>query len=197
MRILTLVTILGLVAGAGAPLYGQSLADVAKKEEDRRKKVPDTGKVFTNKDLRPVPAPEAPATASPATADAAGDAKDSTAAAKAEKTDEKADAKADAKGDAKADTKDQKYWFGRMQGLREQLDRDRIFAEAIQSRINALTADFAARDDPAQRSQVGAAREKALAEAERLKLSIDEGTKAIAALEEEARRAGVPPGWLR
>jgi hypothetical protein len=189
MRILTLVTVLGLVAGAGVPLYGQSLADVAKKEEDRRKRVQDSGKVFTNKDLKPVaPAPAAPAAASPS-ADAAGDAKASTAPATAEKTDEKTEAKGDAK--------DRAYWFGRMQGLREQLDRDRIFAEALQSRINALTADFAARDDPAQRSQIGAAREKALAELERLKISIDEGTKAIAALEEEARRAGVPPGWLR
>lgn len=182
MRILTLVAILGLLAGAGAPLYSQSLADVAKKEEDRRKTVKDGAKTYTNKDLKPVPQPQAPpATASPAAADAKEPAAD----------------KADDKGDAKGETKDRAYWFGRMQGLREQLERDRTFAEALQSRINALTADFAARDDPAQRSQIGVAREKAVAELERLKLAIDEGTKAIAALEEEARRAGVPPGWLR
>ena len=38
-----------------------------------------------------------------------------------------------------------------MKSLAEQLDCDRLFAEALQSRINALTTDFTARDDPAQR----------------------------------------------
>jgi hypothetical protein len=57
--------------------------------------------------------------------------------------------------------------------------------------------DFSARDDPAQRAQIGAARDKALAELDRLRIAIADGTKAIADLEEEARRANVPPGWLR
>ena len=39
-----------------------------------------------------------------------------------------------------------------MQALLAQLDRDQIYSEAMQSRINALTADFTARDDPAQRA---------------------------------------------
>lgn len=184
MRISAFVTILGLVAGTAAPLYGQSLADVAKKEEDRRKTVKE-GKAYTNKDLKPtLPPAAAPAPASPSTAGTGADAKPP-------------EQKAEEKTPAKGETKDRPYWFGRMQGLRQQLERDQSYAEALQSRINALTADFAARDDPAQRAQIGATRQKAIAELDRLKIEIDEGTKAIAALEEEARRAGVPPGWLR
>ena len=38
----------------------QSLADVAKKEEERRKSVPAPAKVYTNKDLNPVPAGSTP-----------------------------------------------------------------------------------------------------------------------------------------
>jgi hypothetical protein len=93
--------------------------------------------------------------------------------------------------------KDRKYWSGRMQDLLTQLDRDQTYAEALQSRINALTTDFTARDDPAQRAVIGRDRQKAIDELARLKLEIQTTRKSIADLEEEARRASVPPGWLR
>ena len=70
-------------------------------------------------------------------------------------------------------------------------------AEALQSRINALTADFSARDDPAQRAVVGEQLNKALAELERMRGDIEVQQKQVTDLEEEARRAGVPPGWVR
>ena len=37
-----------------APVRAQALADVARKEEERRKTVAQPGKTYTNKDLRPV-----------------------------------------------------------------------------------------------------------------------------------------------
>jgi len=39
----------------------QSLADVARKEEERRKATPEAAKVYTNKDLNAAPAPSTPA----------------------------------------------------------------------------------------------------------------------------------------
>ena len=196
MRIPNPAAILGIVASVSIPVAGQSLADVAKKEVERRQTVKDVGKAYSNKDLKPVPQPDPPAAAAAPAADVAEPAAD----AKAETTanaDEAKEAKDEAKAESKGETKDQKYWFGRMRGLKEQLERDQMHAEALQSRINGLTADFSTRDDPAQRSQIGAAREKAIAELDRLKVEITEGTKAVADLEEEARHAGVPPGWLR
>ena len=53
------------------------------------------------------------------------------------------------------------------------------------------------RDDPAKRAQIGTDRDKALAELDRLKKQIVDDKRAIADSEEEARRSGVPPGWLR
>jgi hypothetical protein len=84
-----------------------------------------------------------------------------------------------------------------MKGLRAELERDQVLADALQTRINSLTADFTARDDPAQRGVIGADRQRALDELERLKRQIEKDRKAIADVEEEARRARVPPGWLR
>src|SRR4029077_17820514 len=93
--------------------------------------------------------------------------------------------------------KDQAYWSGRMKDLLAQLDRDRILVDALQSRINALTADFSARDDPAQRRVVELDRQRALDELERLKKSVLNDQKSIVDFQEEARRASVPTGWLR
>jgi hypothetical protein len=84
-----------------------------------------------------------------------------------------------------------------MKTLLARLDHNHVLADALQSRINALTADFSARDDPAQRALIGVARQKALDELDRLKKSIRSDQKAIADFQEEARRASVPPGWLR
>ena len=81
--------------------------------------------------------------------------------------------------------------------MQSQLDSDQTLADALQTRINALTADFASRDDPIQRAGIERDRQKALSELERLKKSVVDGKKALADLDEEARKAGVPPGWLR
>ena len=84
-----------------------------------------------------------------------------------------------------------------MVAARERVERSRLFADALESRVNALTTDFSARDDPAARAAVRTDLDKALAELERVRGEIGEQERTLAELEEEARRAGVPPGWLR
>jgi hypothetical protein len=172
----------GLVA---PPAQAQSLADVAKKEADRRKTVAEPAKVYTNKDLSPVPAgsPPPPAVAPPGDSPKAADG------------DKKADDKSD-KAD-KGPVKDQAYWAGRLKTLQDTLARDQDYADAMQTRINSLTTDFVNRDDPAQRSVIEQNRNKSIAELARLNKSVQDTKKAIADFLEEARRAGVPPGWLR
>ena len=179
IRCLAAVFLASVVVATTAPLLAQSLADIARKEEERRKMLKEPAKVYTNKDLGAVP-PAPPPVETPVLEAA----KDADKADKAEGEDEKV-------------VKDQAYWAGRAKDLQTQLDRDQSFADALQSRINALTADFTARDDPAQRSVIERDRQKALAELDRLTQAIKSDLKAIADFEDEARRAGVPPGWLR
>jgi hypothetical protein len=81
--------------------------------------------------------------------------------------------------------------------LQTALDRDESYTGALQTQINSLNADFASRDDPAQRALIGQNRQKALAELNRLKDAIVKDKKALDDLNDQARRAGVPPGWLR
>ena len=96
-----------------------------------------------------------------------------------------------------AGVRDQAYWANRLKALQDTLARDENYADAMQTRINALTTDFVNRDDPAQRAVIEKNRQKSLAELASLTKSVADTRKAIANLHEEARRAGVPPGWLR
>jgi hypothetical protein len=52
-------------------------------------------------------------------------------------------------------------------------------------------------NDPAQRALIEQKRLAAIAEQDRVKGDITRQTKALADIEDEARRANVPAGWLR
>ena len=167
-----------------ASVHAQSLGDVARKEEARRKGVTAPAKVYTNDNLQKVDPPVPPSTPSSAVPPAEAAAIPATPATPA------------AAGPAEA-PRDEKYWRGRLENTRTALSRAQLFGEALQSRINALSTDFVNRDDPAQRSVIAADRQKALAELDRVKQEIAQHQKAIGDIQEEGRRAGVPAGWLR
>jgi hypothetical protein len=60
-----------------------------------------------------------------------------------------------------------------------------------------LYAEFTACQAPPQCDEVSAKRQKAIAELDRVKKEVEDRTKAVAGIQEEARRAGVPAGWVR
>jgi type IV secretory pathway VirB10-like protein len=181
IRLLMAAALVLVVAGLAS---AQSLADVARREEARRQHIKTPSKVLTNKDLKPSESPPPPP---PADAPAAAPA-DGTAQAPA-------DGATTSDEDKRAE--DEQTWRKKMADARTALDRSQMYLDALQSKINALWADFTARDDPAQRAQIESERKRALAEFDRVKGEIEAEKKAIADLEEEARKAGVPAGWLR
>jgi len=185
-RLVVVTAVLLLLGATVLPLAAQSLADVARKEQDRRKAIKKPAKLLTNKDLT-----GPGSTASAANPDATGTAAAGTDADKA---------KAAASGtDKKAEepAKDQAYWSSRAKGLQTQLERDQTFSVAMQSRINALTTQYTNQADPAQQALLASDRQKSVAELSRLTKQIEDDKKAIADLQEDARRAGVPAAWLR
>ena len=156
-----------------------TLGELARKEQQRRQRVKPATKVLTNEDL-PQGAPRPPVPADPA-------------ALPADKPEEVAPDPPKPEEPAK----DEASWRQRISQAREELRRNEMFADALQTRINSLTADFTARDDPFQRAQIADERTRAVVELERVKSDVELNRKKIADIEEEARRAGVPPGWLR
>jgi hypothetical protein len=191
MRLLGIALAVSLVAPA--LVYARQsppLAEVARKEAERRKNVKESGKTITTKDLpesarRPAATPASGngVAADGGTAPAAGgDAKPAAPAADPSKS---------------GDKQDEAFWRNRLKQAQDGLTRAETFADALQSRINALTTDFVNRDDPYQRAKIGEDRQKALAELDKVKTEVLTFRKQLDDIQEEARKAGVPPGWLR
>jgi hypothetical protein len=177
-----------LVAGMAWPAAAQSLAAVARKEEARRKQVKQQAPVLPTTAWGPVTPPVASGTPDqPAGPDQPAAGAGDPAAPPTSSVDAELQARED----------DQKAWRTKMADARQALERSQMYADALQSKINALWAEFTARDNPIERAQIELDRKKALAEQERVKAEVEAQKKAIADLEEEARRAGIPPGWIR
>jgi hypothetical protein len=164
-----------------------ALGDLAVKEQARRRAVKAPAKVLTNEDLPRTAAPQTPAPGAPPVPPAPGE--------KVENVEKAATVEKPREPEEPA--KDQAWWKQRVSQAREELRRNEMFAEALQTRINSLTTDFTARDDPHQRARIAEQRSTAVLELDRVKAEIVLIQSRIDEIEEEARRASVPPGWLR
>ena len=178
-----------LVMACASVAYSQasataSLAEVARKEEARRKTAKRSKLVFTNADLGdPPPAPPSTASTTPGNVTPSNTSPTIPGG--------------QAPPVNKADMKDQAYWQGRISQARTTLTRTQMFADSLQTKINSLRTDFVNRDNRVEREKIQQDLNTSLAELERLKKEIDAQQKAITAIEDEARRANVPSGWLR
>ncbi len=180
------LTVTLLMASSGAALAQQiaqtaSLADVARAEEARRKTARQATRKLTNASLTAADGSvqETPSTSAGSVANPAG--------RPADEPDEPTQA---------GEKKDQAYWSKRISQARTELDRSQTVAESMQTRLNVLAADIVNLDFPA-RGVAEQQRNKLRVEFERVKKEIEQRTKEIATIEDEARRANVPPGWLR
>ena len=176
------------------PAFAQSpLADAARREAARREAARTaTIPVYTNQDLDRLPARSAPVVPplpvpQPTTVTTAGAGGATTEAA----------AQGGAPGAAAAPARNEEYWRTRITTARSNLSRAGMFLDALQSRINALSTDFVNRDDPAERQRIFEQRQAALDELARVQAEIAAFRQEIADIEDEARRAGVPAGWVR
>jgi hypothetical protein len=176
-----------------------SLAELARKEAERRKtsKEAKAKKVITTKDMpesarRPASTPATTDGAAPPHATAHPPAAPGSPGSPGS-NDQKPAAGAET---AQADDKAEAAWRSRITLAREGLRRNEVFLQALQTRVNALTVDYANSDANGQ-IRVRENQAKALEEMERVKADIEQSKKQIGDIEEEARRAGVPPGWLR
>ena len=180
--------VLAMAPGA-AP--AQSLVETARQEKARRAAIApeDRAPVYTNDDLRGsggLTVGTLPSAAEPAARAGSGRAGRETAAGQDD------GAEPETGGVPGEDE-----WRARMTSAQEARARAELTASALQNRADGLWAQFTAMDDPARRRVVERQRSEALAELERTQAEAERLEQAIRDLHEEARRAGVPPGWLR
>lgn len=170
---------LALQAGVSA----QSLADVAKAEEARRKTIKAGTKVYTNDDLGRTPATSpAPSLPAPAATIAAKPGESAAKPAEEKPVDP---------------TKTQAYWKEKATTLQQSLSRNKLLLDALQSQVSSLNAEYMSTDDPGQRGLMQARIQRASGELQRVQQDIEKQTKAATDLQEEARKSGAPAGWVR
>jgi hypothetical protein len=170
-----------VIVSMGSPAWGQGLGAVAKETEAKRKTVKSSGKVYTNDTLKGDPTPSQPAPSS-STTPAVEPSPSGTV---------------DGKTKPAEAPKDEAAWRDRIKAERDGLERAESFASALQSQINGLYGEFTACQAPPQCNEISAKRQKAMADLDRTKKEVETHKKAIADIQEEARKAGVPAGWVR
>ncbi len=182
----------GLAQAAGP----QSLADLARKEQTRRKSVKRPTKVYTNEDAndsRPLTVTgAAPSSPAPAVTESSGQATEAGAegAAPADGTAATPAAAKPAPGEAE--------WRNRMKTAREGLERAQMQLAAMRDRAAMLTAGGSASTaSPEQQTALRLQQQSTFQEYDRLRADVERLNKALSDLQAEARAAGVPPGWLR
>ena len=176
-----------LAVAATVPVLAQQLplADVARKEKERREAIEEKSKVYTNDDLR---GGARLTTGTSAEIRAEAQAPDTAASTASPET---------SPDDGEEPERDETYWRGLVTAARNARQRAELVAAALQNRVDGLWAEFTARDDPFQRSVIEQDRLDALEELESTQADMERLDREIRGIEEDARRAGVPPGWLR
>jgi hypothetical protein len=174
------VRLILLAAAVASPLLAQSLGEVAQRTNKERKGGAPA-KVYTNDDLDAArSAPEGQGTVSTPGAAAA--------------------ASPSGPAPAPAPTMDPaERWRRDAKQRRDAVARAEAKSAAIQARIDALMLD---RDpvnvmDPNRMQTLEAAKAQALQDLETAKAELAKARQALEDLEENARKNGIPPGWLR
>lgn len=188
----TWVLAIGLLLAAGG-VSGQSLAEAAKREKERRAKVVESGPSFTDEDLK------RRGEGGDATSGDAGDATGKTAG-EGPGAGKSAGAKS---GTPKAGAGDEASWRRRAKALRDAVAAAEAPVAQAQAALDKTQAGLrqplpgdAMKQVPPPTVSDGD-RRAAEANLEAAKAELARARKALEDFEEEARRKGILPGWLR
>jgi hypothetical protein len=197
---ITGMVIAGLFLGQAASAAAQSLADVARQEQERRKQIAEPARVYTDADAEKH-LPVTTAAARPASGESAAPGADAAAtpagghdaaaggAASPSGTPAPATKKAEAEGEA--------AWRARVDEARDGLARSRRLLEALEQQAMRAAVGAAAAIAAGQAAAADADDGARMKEMQRLRAEMEKFSATLAGIEEEARRAGVPPGWVR
>lgn len=170
----------------------QSLADVARREADRRASQPKAGRVYTNGDLTPdittsFPTESAPRKAQPE--GAASTKEDEIAPDGVRDSDSDVRERHEALEPLELDDKGEDYWRARANSIRERVNHQRAQVAALQGRVTSL----------ADAQGVAGDRERELTSKALLKAQSDLAylEKDLVDFEVTARRKNVPLAWIQ
>lgn len=162
-------------------MQSTDLAALARKEKERRAKVAKPAKVLTEEELKEAAAKETGAvtTVTPVTGGSSG-----------------------APAAAEVDESGREFWKGRMEAARKGVTEAQAKLADMQAELERFRSDLTVvpadeAQDPLRLQKRAAKIGEMTRAVEAQRAAVDAAKRAVAELEEQARREGVPAGWLR
>jgi len=189
MRIILLFLVMAFLGSAVSPLLGKGTIDLMalkKEEEARRKKLAKSKLAVNDSNVNSISAGgkqygfvQMESEGAPPEEDAA-------------------QAPTQPKGKAEGDeTKQPDFWKKQLGDLEERITTLKAEIESAQLELNKLWADFYVKNVAAEQQAIRDQISQKTNEMEQKKLFLSESEAQLEQLYEKARKAGIPPGWLR
>lgn len=193
-----LVAVLTLAAGS---LPAQSLGELAAKEKRRReeeqKKNKGPARVVTTEDLARVQGATATEPAKPVSAQELGGTRRRSDADEPDQ-DRPREKPANPEGEApERGGQDEKTWRAQAAELRQEIQAAEQKLKALEEQVNKLFGDIQRSTDTYEILRLRGEQDKLGEQIKMAKRELDGVRQELVQLEESARRAGVPPGWIR
>jgi hypothetical protein len=175
------VFIFVLVAAALA----SDVADVAKKEKERRAKIEKSGKTYTNKDVDKLKKKD-------------NVTDDNSAQSQPSDEDQATASDDDSAAQTQDDANSEEYWRNRYKEAKDKVAELQAEFDRTQTNLNQMQSSLAATGGSQLPGDAGGdAFRTLMAHRDEVKQQLDDAKAALDGLEDEARKAGVPPGWVR
>ncbi len=174
--------------------YSQSLADLAKKERDRREEIENGTKVITNEEVTRYQ--DGAVTTGPSSSESGPEAdsraRDSEGAKEAQSssTEPESDEPVDFQG------RPESFWRTTMVEARQKVKDLENEANVLVLKLNDLQMQFYREDDGFRREGIQREINKTFYEQDLNKENLANAKDALRDLEKEARRSGALPGWI-
>lgn len=174
-------------------------AEAAKSERRSSPPKKKPGKVYTNADLQEGSSPSPPAASTPrrpSSSQAQGGRTRTDTGETPDSISEEATASESTKS---IEAGDEAAWRSQAEQRRAAIRTAERRVQALQAQIDALAADLAPTNvmDPFRLQTIADQKAKAMKDLDAAREDLARARSSLAELEEEARRKGVPPGWLR
>lgn len=176
--------------------YAQSLADIAKKEKERREKIKTPAKVITNETVQEHLQGKGNPPGTIMQPSEEGAESDTTSIPTIATQEESTKSEKASSEPTDMEGNNESYWRSKIQDAKERITNMEKQVDDLQLRLNSLQMSFYAMDDPNQRQLLNVEIDKTFEMLAKAKDDLQKAKQDLEDIKEEGRRKGALPGWI-
>jgi hypothetical protein len=196
MRCKTIYSLVAVILSLGVTAYSQSLADLAKKEKERREQVKTQARVITNSEAAKFKNHAVTTESSVPTVAATKEGTDKDAASEASAKPDSAAKKPANDEPTDFQGRPESFWRQTMSDARKKVKDLENEANVLILRMNDLQNQFYRESSGFRQQDIQREIQKTIFEQDTNKEKLAKAKDALTDLEKEARKSGALPGWL-